>query len=200
MDSITREIGNVVVVGTGNEALERHHYFGQKIDSYENVEIYVERDMEGFYFEFWTLAPDLFTLSVTSPAGESNPAGRPMRTESGRYTFLLEGTKVQIEYRLSGRSSGDLLIFVRFENVVKGIWNLRVFPLKVINEQFHIWLPAEGFLDGKVEFVMSNPDTTLTMPSDANLVISTGGYNAGNDSLYLDSGRGYDGFRREDKK
>ena len=192
IDSITAEIGRAVVVGTGNEALERHHYYGTQKEPYDNVEIYVERDMVGFYLEMWVPAPDLFILSVVSPSGESNPAGVPVKAESGEYSFLLEGTKVDIQYRLTGRISRDLLIFVRFTNVVKGIWNLRIFPQKVIAGDFHIWLPCEDLLPSKVEFVTSNPDTTLTMPSDANAVISTGGYDARNDAVYLDSGRGDD--------
>ena len=49
--------------------------------------------MDGFYLECWALSPELFTLSVISPSGQSNPAGVPMRIDSGEYSFLLEGTQ-----------------------------------------------------------------------------------------------------------
>lgn len=35
-----------------------------------------------------------------------------------------------------------------------------------------MWLPMTGLLDADVSFIVSEPDTTLTMPSDAKLVIT----------------------------
>lgn len=55
-----------------------------------------------------------------------------------------------------------------------------------------MWLPMSGFLDADVSFIVSEPDTTLTMPSDAKLVITAGGYNSLNDAILLESGRGFD--------
>ena len=148
--------------------------------------------MDGFYLECWALSPELFTLSVISPSGQSNPAGVPMRIDSGEYSFLLEGTQVTIDYRQTGRQTRDLLIFIRFEKVVKGVWTIRVFPLSTIGGVFNMWLPMTGLLDADVSFIVSEPDTTLTMPSDAKLVITAGGYNSLNDAILLESGRGFD--------
>ena len=55
-----------------------------------------------------------------------------------------------------------------------------------------MWLPMTGLLDVDVSFIVSEPDTTLTMPSDAKLVITAGGYNSLNDAILLESGRGFD--------
>ena len=56
-----------------------------------------------------------------------------------------------------------------------------------------MWLPIlTGLLDADVSFIVSEPDTTLTMPSDAKLVITAGGYNSLNDAILLESGRGFD--------
>ena len=55
-----------------------------------------------------------------------------------------------------------------------------------------MWLPMTGLLDADVSFIVSEPDTTLTMPSDAKLVITAGGYNSLNDAILLESGRGFD--------
>ena len=115
-----------------------------------------------------------------------------MRIDSGEYSFLLEGTQVTIDYRQTGRQTRDLLIFIRFEKVVKGVWTIRVFPLSTIGGVFNMWLPMTGLLDADVSFIVSEPDTTLTMPSDAKLVITAGGYNSLNDAILLESGRGFD--------
>ena len=103
-----------------------------------DVEINVEKDMRGMYVECWSLAPELFTISIISPGGQSNPAGIPVQPQSGNYDFLLEGTKVTIDYSLTGRSSRDLLAFIRMENVVKGVWTIRFYPVKTINGIFHL--------------------------------------------------------------
>ena len=97
-----------------------------------------------------------------------------------------------IDYRQTGRQTRDLLIFIRFEKVVKGVWTIRVFPLSTIGGVFNMWLPMTGLLDADVSFIVSEPDTTLTMPSDAKLVITAGGYNSLNDAIFLESGRGFD--------
>ena len=191
LDSVTVSRGRAVVAGTGNEANNRHHYVGKTTSGSQSVEINVEYDMDGFYLEFWTLSPDIFTISVVSPSGQSNPAGIPVRQDSGRYSFVLEGTRVSIDYRQTGRQTRDLLVFIRFENVVRGVWNIRIFPQQTINGVFHMWLPMSGLLEHDVTFIVPNPDTTLTMPSDARRIITTAGYNSLNDAIFLESGRGF---------
>lgn len=191
LDSITTATGRAVVAGAGNEANNRHHYRGVSVDTSDSVEINVEQDMDGFYVECWALSPDLFTLSVISPSGQSNPAGIPLRTDSGQYSFLLEGTRVTIDYRQTGRKTRDQLIFIRFEKVVRGVWTIRLFPIGTIDGIFHLWLPMSGLLESDVTFIVPNPDTTMTMPSDARRIITCGGYNSLNDAIFLQSGRGF---------
>ena len=72
------------------------------------------------------------------------------------------------------------------------MWTISVFPLSTIGGVFNLWLPKPGLLDADVSFIVSEPDTTLTMPSDAKLVITAGGYNSLNDAILLESGRGFD--------
>ena len=40
-------------------------------------------------------------------------------------------------------------------------------------------------------FIRSNPDTTITVPSDAEAPITVAGYNGVDGSIYFESGRGY---------
>ena len=57
--------------------------------------------------------------------------------------------------------------------------------------RYHIWLPVTEFVQGDLFFLRSNPETTITGPASAYAPISVGGFNAVDNSLYLDSGRGY---------
>lgn len=200
LSTISTARARVVIAGTGNEANSRHHYLGATTLRPKSIEINVEQDMAGLYAECWVLAPDILTLTVTSPSGQSNPPGVPVTPEGGTYTFLLEGTTITIDYRQSGRNTRDLLIFIRFSRVVGGVWTIRFYPQSTINGVFHIWLPMTGLLPSNVSFIVPNPNTTLTMPSDATRIISVGGYSSLNDALFLESGRGYnsDGLVKPD--
>lgn len=180
--SVAVERGRALVVGCGNEGNNRHHYKGS---GNSDIEVNVEKDMRGFYVEFWALAPNLYDIRVQSPSGQTVGG-------QGNWSFVLEGTRVELTYRFTGRYSRDLLIFIHFTDVVRGIWTIKVNSMYALTEDYDLWLPMEGMLEGNVTFIASNPDTTLTSPSDGISTIAVGGYNSANDAFYLESGRGFD--------
>lgn len=180
-----------VVVASGNEANARHHFWGSSDGKPVSVEINVEENMNGFYFELWASAPELFAVSLQAPGGAVLPQ---IATRAGGHQvhdFILENTRVEIDYRTVGRMRGDQLVFVRFDRAARGIWTLFVYPDTTITGNFHVWLPMTGMLQTDVVFLKPNPDVTLTVPSTASVPITVGGYQASNGSLYLNSGRGF---------
>lgn len=193
LDQLAMKRHQAVVVAMGNEANAAHHFVGstQSMLSPARVEINVENDMEGFTMELVSAAPQIVTAALISPTGELVPRGGMPQAANQEYEFLFEGTRVSIDYENVGRGRRDVLTFFRFTNVKKGIWTLLVYPYNVINGEFQVWLPMEKQLESPVYFLNANPDITLTTPSDARQVISVGGYQARNGSLYIDSGRGY---------
>ena len=195
-----------MVTATGNEAASRHHFFGMSNEGLLDtrgsgrrgetgqpvtVEINVSENMKGFYLELWASAPELFSVSVRSPGGTLLPAGPASAGSHQVHDFILENTRVEIDYRTVGRTRGDQLVFVRFERAVRGIWTLQVFPDTTITGTFHVWLPMAGMLQHDVVFLRPDPDVTLTIPSTAAIPITVGGYQTSDGSLYLNSGRGY---------
>jgi subtilisin family serine protease len=188
------QIHRAVVTASGNEANNRHHFYG-KTESLlvpQKVEINVMAHMDGFYLEMWALAPEQFAVAVQSPTGEIQPKSVPVNERSQNYSFLFEGTNLEIDYREAGRERRDQLIWMRFSDVPGGIWTILVYPRNVINGYFHMWLPMKGLLPKDVHFLRPTPEVTLTPPSDAAIPITVGGYNGANGALYLESGRGYD--------
>lgn len=181
------------VVAAGNEANNRHHFFGRSDSMLTplKVEINVPEQMNGFYAEFWALAPDLFSVVVQSPTGEKLPKSADQIIRSQSYTFLFEGTTLNIDYHEGGRGRRDQLIWLHFANVPRGIWTILVYPWNIINGYFHVWLPMAGMLERDVYFLTPDPEVTLTAPSDAVIPMTAGGYHAANGALYLESGRGY---------
>lgn len=184
-----------VVVGAGNEAIARHHFYGNAIDSLAPVraEINVEEGIEGFCMELWAFAPELVRVVVQSPTGQQSQGRFPLSQETLNTRFVFEDTTLSINYRAPGRESKDLLIFFRFTKPAAGIWTILIYPQITITGAFHIWLPMKiDALAGDVTFVRPNPDTTITIPADANVPISVGGYEALTGARYIESGRGFD--------
>ena len=182
-----------LVVAAGNEANTRHHYQGQITGQgeYEDVEISVEEDMSGFSVELWAEAPELFAVSVISPTGEMLPRVPVGYNNSGNRNFVFEGTTVTVDYRLETREGANQLIYFRFVRPRRGSWTIRVFPDTVVTGRFNLWLPMQQLTDGNVFFLRSNPEITITSPATARQVITVGGYQISNNSIYTDSGRGF---------
>ena len=182
-----------VVVANGNQAGTRHHFLGQLSGNmeYEEVEMNVEEEGNGFFIELWAAVPELLEVSVTSPTGEEMQRVPAREGTTAVYNFIFERTTVSVDYRIEAKATGNLLIYFRFINSRKGIWRVRVYPRNIVSGVYHMWLPLQQFTKGDVFFLRSNPDTTLTIPASASQVISVGAYNAANRSLYADSSRGY---------
>ena len=87
--------------------------------------------------------------------------------------------------------SGEQFIFMRFSDPTPGIWKIRVYAKNQNRGAFHLWLPISGFLSPDVIFLRPNPDTTITDPATSPYVITISAYNAYNNSLFLNSSRGF---------
>ena len=130
----------IAVIGTGNEADKRHHYYNT-----------------------------IQNLSDTKT----------------------EKTKVYVDYRLMVEKTNSELVFFRFNTPAAGIWKIVVEPVRLIDGQFHMWLPVTEFLDGEVYFLESDPYYTLTNPANAPSPIIVSYYDGKNGGLAQASGRGY---------
>ena len=188
----TRRRRSIVVAG-GNEANSRHHFQGRIAEdmTYEDVEVTVEEDMNGFFLEMWANSPELYSVSVISPTGEQIRRVPARENASETFRFVFEKTVVMIDYRIETREEANQLIYMRFIAPKRGLWVIRVYPENIINGSYNMWLPMAQLTNGHVYFLRSNPEITLTSPSNAKQVITVGGYNAANQSMFADSGRGY---------
>lgn len=183
----------VIVTGVGNEANKHHHYSG-KINSMldvNEVEIRVGEESEGFTMEIWTDIPNLITISILSPTGERIPRIAIRQGKGEIYRFLFEQTSVYVEYRVLVERNNSQLIFVRFEKPLEGIWKILAEPVRLADGIFHIWLPIEEIISGEVVFLKPEPDITLVTPSATDAVMSVAYYNGTDNSVDINSGRGY---------
>lgn len=182
-----------VVVCTGNEADAQHHFRGQiaSDNDYEEVELRVGENSYGFTLELWAASPNLYTVALISPSGESVPRIPARLGQSDELTFVFDSTRIFIDYDLAEMRSGSQLIQLRFVTPSPGVWRLRIYGSSTNIGPFDIWLPIRNFIENDTYFLKPDALITLTDPSTAEQVITVGAYQASNVSLFLESGRGF---------
>ncbi len=198
LDAIAVKRSRAVVVCGGNEGNADHHFQGTLDDrsrggtGSSQVEIRVGENAQGFLLELWGNVPDVFTVSVRSPGGETIPPIRLGIRDAITYGFIYERTKITIAGELVEPASGEELITLRVQTPTPGIWVFQVEASgEIHNGTFHLWLPITQFLNTQVYFLTPTPYITLTEPAMAEDVISVSTYDASNNSFYTESGRGF---------
>ena len=182
-----------IVIGGGNEANQRHHFLGNASNQNgaTQVEIRVPENTRGFSMELWTDAFNLLAVSVISPSGEQTYRF-PIRSErTETYTFVLERTTITVDYKVLVERLNAELVFFRFINPTAGIWKVVVEPVRVEEGDFHAWLPITDFQENDVYYIQSNPDYTITEPGSTLSAMTVGFYNGNDNSIAIQSGRGY---------
>ncbi len=192
LNTVSSRVGRCVVTAAGNEANQGHHFYGMLKDNqeFENVELRVAENEYGLMMELWGSTPDVLSVSITSPTGEEIPR---ISSKSGnqRFDFVFERSVVYVDFQPLAARSGDQLIVIRMFTPAPGIWRLRVYGTNVITGCFNIWLPVTGFLSEGTQFLNSNPDITLTAPANSEVPITVGAYKTEDNSIYINSGRGF---------
>ncbi len=133
---------------------------------------------------------DRISVSVRSPTGEL-VSRVPAKS---KYTFttrlVLERSEVSVSYSFPLEGSGDQVTIVKILDATPGIWTITVYGDIIIDGRIHAWLPLTGFVSPDVEFLSSNPYTTITSPGNGMGTIRCGAYNSIRGSLYPDSSWG----------
>lgn len=192
LNSIANIVGVCVTTAAGNEGNSGHHYQGNiPYDTMEEVEIKVGENDKGMTVELWALSPASFSVGLISPSGEKTNRVSPKLEGIGSISFVLEPTTVQVAYALTDNTSGNELIFLRFSNLVPGIWKIIVHNEADVITRYDMWLPCTDFLSTDTYFLKPDPDITLVETGTTAKPICTGTYNHKNNSIYISSSRGY---------
>lgn len=210
-NSLIDKSNRAIAIAGGNEGNARHHYYGEMQRTgnggvsgtnagIDTVEIRVGEEDGQFMFELWGNRPDILSIDIRSPGGETIPRIQARKSYSEQYRFLYESTTVKVDYLVGETLTGAELIMVSFLNPTPGIWTIGIyaeengisasFP-ESSSCKFHMWLPITGFISDNTYFLLPNPDVTLTEPSYASSALTLSTYQSSNDSFYIRSGRGY---------
>ncbi len=132
------------------------------------------------------------SFEIISPQGNSfviPPQG------PAAYRYKMENTNLLIYYGEPNPYSIYQEIYVDFlpeqTYINAGLWQIVITGTRIVNGEYHLWLPVESALNGS-RFTMPSPYATLTIPSTSSKAVSVGAYNPYNLSYASFSGRGYD--------
>lgn len=196
LDILARKRNRCVVIGGGNEGNTSGHYEGNLFPSYSGIKNYDEIELligdnePGFYMEIWGQIPGVYTISLTSPGGESIPEIPYRMGQSLEFSFVYSESRVVIDYVPVDLGNGQELITLRFIRPVPGIWKIRVFAGNG-EGIVHSWLPLRQFLKSETYFLRPSPYETITEPAYSRATLAVSSYNSADQSFYLNSGRGF---------
>lgn len=184
LDDVAQRRSRAVVVCGGNEGNQAGHFAGE---ADTDVELRAGEGVNGFTLEIWGSIPEIFSIIIMSPGGESSAVLSSIVSGSKRIQFIFEQTLIYVEAELAEQSSGRTLMVLRFENPTPGIWRIKMRNAGT----FHMWLPVKNFLSGEVFFLAPDPEVTLTEPAYAQEVITISAYADATGAFWGESGRGF---------
>lgn len=193
LEELADSRGICVVTAAGNENGRAHHYLSPVLQPRERtqVEINVDAGQQGMAVSMWSSPPEVFSVGVISPSGESSGMFSMREVGTFRHRFVFERTQVAISLQLFESISGDGTVLFRFSGLSEGVWRIQVENSGNSAGVFNMWLPVYPFLDDNTIFLSSNPNTTICDPANNPALLTSATCNQAEDSLYLYSSRGY---------
>lgn len=191
LSEVSSITGVGIIIPVGNQANKSGHLQVNvnQGDSYQ-VEFNVANKEKGFLINLWTSVPDRVSVSLTTPLGNKIERRKFTINEYREYDFVLEKTKIKIQYIYPDIKNGNQNITIKLIDPTPGLWTLNIFGDLVIYGVVDIWMPISQFLNQGTAFLNATVDGTATIPSTAVGVIAVGAYDHIDESIYLSSGRG----------
>lgn len=187
-----------IVVATGNEGNTSHHYqnvvrTGEKI----NVEMKISGDLKNFSITLFKNFVDNFSFNLILP-NKTETGIIKNNSKTGVFNF----GDISIFYYISEPTpyniNQNILFQIASNNdfLDSGILNIEIIGENIVLGNFDMWLPSVEISSKDTKFLIPSTETTLTIPSTANNVISVGGYNDRINSIANFSGRGYTALKQ----
>lgn len=166
----------------------------------QDIQLAVGAYETGFSLQIWKSYADDMRVTVIHPNGISSSE---IRLEQGIQRIYLEGTELLVYYGTPLPYTVSQEVFLDFISsgayVDSGVWIIRLTPGRIVEGSYDMWLPWQGGLSEGTGFLYPTEETTLTIPSTADKVISVAAYDSRYQTLADFSGRGYTRNRTEIK-
>lgn len=182
-----------ISVGTGNEGAARGHTSGILVEGQEQeIELGVGDYETALSLQVWKSYVDQYDILLEHPSGRRIG---PIRQIQGPQRFVLGQTEILLYYGEPSPYNLYQEIYIDFLPVSayidSGIWRVVLVPERIVRGNYDLWLPGQTALNQGTGFLYPVEETTLTIPSTADKVISVAAYDSRYNRLAEFSGRGY---------
>lgn len=195
IDFLSSRRGLVFVTNTGNQGASLTHDSGRFLstNALEVVEFYVAPNEENLVLMLWIPNPDRVSIGIISPSGEIvEPTQTALQFEGGEMVnLILENSSITIFNRFADYSTGNQSITINISNPRAGLWQLRLKGDYIVNGKYNLWLPQRPLIQPGTLLINSDPYTTLMAPANSTRSITTSFYNQNNNTIVIESGRGF---------
>lgn len=190
IESVCMRSGVAFVTGAGNQRVSGEHTSGviPAVGESSLFELDVSPNQKDIWIEIWVEAPNIASLTILSPAGESTGIINPMINTVELYKFIVEKSSIKINYFFPEERTGDQLMRVRFYNLQEGIWTFILTGNSILDGRYNAWIPQNGITIGKTTLIPADPYGTVTNPGNGRTIITAAGYNQNNNNIINYSG------------
>lgn len=182
-----------VVCSTGNQGASAGHASGVLYRTGEEniVPLNVDFNEGNLYFSIYNFKSDRISLKLTSPTGETIKAITIPTVNGESLTFSLGQSTITVQYFEELQSIGDERVDVLIRNAPGGPWVIGVSGEYIVKGKYDIWLLQKELLRKETRFLEPDPNITLMTPGTARNILTTAYYNQDNNTVILESGRGF---------
>lgn len=187
-----------IITGTGNEGNTAIHQEGRlSTNQRTEVEWTVSSFETGYNLQLWKNYQDAIDISLVAPNGEEIlrlDSSSQLRSQD---VMGVNWQNTQIFLYLGMPSPYSIYqefyfaFLPRSDYVDSGIWRIRMQGKQIKEGNYSLWLPSGGVLNQQTGFLNPSEDTTLTIPSTTDKLISVGAYDSRRNQYASFSGRGY---------
>lgn len=190
MDFISRNSGIAIVTGSGNQGTSETHASGviTQINEERTLQLYISPEQKFTVVEIWVDSPNIMSLTIISPSGESTGTIIAEINVLKTYSFVFENTSAKINYYIPEENTGDELMRIRFFNLKEGVWRFKLTGRVILDGKFNAWIPQLGLSVGGSKFISSDPYGTIMNPSASSYTITAAAYNQNNNTILSYSG------------
>jgi subtilisin family serine protease len=195
IDFFSSRRGLIFVTNTGNQGASLAHGTGRflKSNSLQIVEIIVGLNEDNLVLMLWIERPDVVSIAIISPSGEIAEPIHPQLVSSKfeQVNLVLENSIINIAFTTSEFASGNESVYITIKNPRAGLWQLRLRGDYIVNGRYNLWLPQRPLIQPTTRVINPSPYTTLQAPANAIKAIATSFYDQNNNTIAVESGRGF---------
>ncbi|HAR85916.1 MAG TPA: hypothetical protein DCR69_09300 [Clostridium sp.] len=187
--------GLIFVTNTGNQGASLTHGYGRfiKSNTLQTLEIIVGPNENNLVLMLWVQRPDVISIEIVSPNGE---IAKPIHSglvssKFEQVNLILENSIINISFLNPEFASGNESIYITIKNPKAGLWQLRLKGDYIVNGVYNLWLPQRPLIQLTTRVINPNPYTTLQAPANAQKSITTSFYDQNNNTIAVESGRGF---------